>query len=80
MMAEHLLMWGTDEVAMDDKGKTLVYLARLQTRLDQTAKLKQQAEDIKLVNLLKKIPVQRAWDLRAWLVLCRAFPDRAQRE
>lgn len=73
--ADLLLRWGADEMAVDRDGNKPIDLVG-ETRIEEGSRQEGNVE--RLYELLASAPADKAWRRRGMLVLCRAFPDKAQ--
>lgn len=69
-----LLIWGADEMAEDEEGRTPANIVG--DHVDEQHRLVADFEHVK--KLLANAPADRAWRRRGYLTLCRAHPDRLQ--
>lgn len=72
-----LLRWGADETATENGGRTAAEFATAVFGEQEDIFL-QEREAERVVTLLNRAPLDRAWRRRGFLVMCRAFPDRVR--
>ncbi|CAM9418303.1 unnamed protein product [Ectocarpus sp. 4 AP-2014] len=69
-----LLRWGADKNAVDSAGGTPVTVWRRNGYMHRLSA----ASMMSVLNMFKRLPRDKAWRRRGWLVLCRAFPNRVR--